>query len=115
MSMSRTAKVWFHRSRAVAWVLLGVASYVFGFASNVSLVWAASVYANTVSDWGAAEAADDRAVTSRIDHLEQLIHSHTTRVTRNVSAGRLGWPPTTRIRKAAHVSQYPRRDRPSVP
>lgn len=68
-------KVWFHRSRALVWIAVGILSFVFGWQSSVVLVWIASVYANTVSDLGAAEAADDRVVTSRLDAVdERLAH-----------------------------------------
>lgn len=68
-----TAKVWFHRSRAILWVILGVASFPLGWANSVALVWAASVYANVLTDIGAAEAADDREVLARLDRIEQLL------------------------------------------
>lgn len=64
-------KVWFHRGRAMAWVLIGVASYLFGWTESVTLVLIASLYANVVSDWGAAEAADNREVLRRIASLEK--------------------------------------------
>lgn len=64
-------KVWFHRSRAIAWIALGAASFPLGFSDNIAVVWLASVYANVVSDLGAAEAADDRAVTDRLDELRR--------------------------------------------
>lgn len=65
----RRAKVWFHRSRAVLWALIGAVSFLLGWQNSVVLVWVASVYANVVSDWGAAEAADDRKVLQRLDQL----------------------------------------------
>lgn len=67
------AKVWFHRSRAAIWILIGALSFRYGWNDSVTLVWIASLYANVVSDIGAAEAADDRAVTGRLDRLEQLL------------------------------------------
>jgi hypothetical protein len=67
--MSARTKIWFHRSRAIAWIIVGILSFVFGWQNSVVLVWIASVYANTVSDWGASEAADDRDVTGRIDEV----------------------------------------------
>lgn len=63
-------KVWFHRSRAAAWALVGVLSFAYGWANSVALVWAASLYANIVSDWTAGEAADDRHI---IDGMEALM------------------------------------------
>lgn len=63
-------KVWFHRSRAAVWGVVGVLSFMYGWANSVALVWVASLYANIVSDIGAAEAADDRHV---IEELEALM------------------------------------------
>lgn len=63
------SKVWFHRIRAGIWLLIGIASFPLGWASNVAVVWAASVYANVVSDWGASEAADDRELVDGINGL----------------------------------------------
>lgn len=62
-------KVWFHRSRAAAWALVGVLSFMYGWANSVALVWAASLYANIVSDWTAAEAADDRRVIEEMEAM----------------------------------------------
>lgn len=53
------------------WVGVGIASFVFGFENSVVLVWIASLYANIVSDWGAAEAADDREIVDRLDRIEE--------------------------------------------
>lgn len=66
-------RVWFHRSRAVAWVLVGVASFLLGWTDSVTLVLIASLYANVVTDWGAAEAADNREVLRRIASLEKKV------------------------------------------
>lgn len=63
-------RVWFHRARAVAWALAGVAAFAFGWESSVAFVVVASVYANVVSDWGAAEAADDRDLVDRLDAID---------------------------------------------
>jgi hypothetical protein len=65
--------VWFHRARAIGWAVAGVVAFVFGWQSSVTFVVIASVYANCVSDWSAAEAADDRTVLDRLDALEALI------------------------------------------
>jgi hypothetical protein len=67
------AKVWFHRSRALIWVIVGVLSFIYDWSDSVTLVWIASLYANVVSDIGAAEASDDRAVTGRLDRIETLL------------------------------------------
>lgn len=66
-------RVWFHRVRAVGWALAGVAAFVFGWESSVAFVVVASVYANVVSDWGAAEAADNSEVLKRLDRVERLL------------------------------------------
>lgn len=71
--MSTRLRVAFHRARALAWLAVGAASFPLGWADSVPLVWAASLYANVVSDWGAGEAADDRAVTDRLDRIEQRL------------------------------------------
>jgi hypothetical protein len=71
--VSARAKVWFHRSRAIAWLIVGAVTFALGLADSVALVWMASVYANAVSDWGAAEAADDRAIHERLDRIEQML------------------------------------------
>ncbi len=68
-----TVKVWFHRSRAIVWALLGIVSFPLGWANSVALVWAASVYANVLTDVGAAEAADDRQILERLDRIEALL------------------------------------------
>jgi hypothetical protein len=76
--------VWFHRSRAVLWGVIGIASFAFGFASNVMVVWIASLYANIVSDWTAGEAADDRTVLNAIEELKTIINQHIERCVCNV-------------------------------
>lgn len=69
--MARSAVVWFHRARAVGWAVIGAVSFPLGWADSVVLVWIASVYANTVSDWGAAEAADNREVLDELAAIRQ--------------------------------------------
>jgi hypothetical protein len=59
----------FHRGRAVAWALLLIPALLL-WRQSVLFVICASVYANVVSDWSAAEAADDRAVIERLDRIE---------------------------------------------
>lgn len=78
-------KVWFHRSRAILWAIVGALSFPMGWANSVTLVWVASLYANVATDWGSAEAADDRQVLQRLDEilerldrLEQIAESLTT-------------------------------------
>jgi hypothetical protein len=70
-STKRTVRVWSYRARAVAWAVVGVLSFVFGWANSVVLVWIASLYANIGTDLGSAEAADDRELIDRLDRLEQ--------------------------------------------
>lgn len=67
-------KVRFHKWSAVAWVAIGIISFVMGWQDLVALVWVASVYANVKSDLGAAEAADDREVLARLDRIEALLN-----------------------------------------
>lgn len=72
-SQALRSRVWFHRVSAAFWALLGPVSFYFGWQNNIAMVWLASVYANIKSDWGAAEAADDSAVTERLDRHEQML------------------------------------------
>lgn len=65
-------KVWFHRSRAVAWVLLTLAALRW-WPDSVAFVIIMSGYANIVSDWTASEAADDRIMLERLDRIEQML------------------------------------------
>ncbi len=73
--MSVTPRVWFHRGRSILWVVVGVASFVWGFANSVMLVWIASLYANVVSDWGAAEAANNTEVLEAIAQLRKEVRA----------------------------------------
>lgn len=66
-------RIWFHRSRAVGWVLLGIATFIFGLQDSVVMVWIASVYANVVSDWTAGEALDHKDLTKRLVRIEKLL------------------------------------------
>jgi hypothetical protein len=61
------------RLRAIAWVIVGIASFPLGWADSVALVWIASVYANFVGELGAAEAADDEAVLSEVRALREQV------------------------------------------
>ncbi len=74
-----TFKVWFHRSRAILWAVLGLVSFPLGWANSVALVWAASVYANVLTDISAAEAADDRQILERLDRIEKMLADLTQR------------------------------------
>lgn len=64
------ARVWFHRISAGVWALIGAVSFAFGLQNSVALVWAASVYANVKSDWGAAEASDNTEILKRLDAID---------------------------------------------
>lgn len=61
--------VWFHRARAVAWVVAGVVAFLTGWADMVWFVTIASLYANVASDWASSEAADDRKVLDAVAEL----------------------------------------------
>ncbi len=73
MARRPSGKIWFHRARAILWGIVGVLSFPLGWANSVVLVWIASLYANVVSDVGAAEAADDRAVLEKLDRIERKL------------------------------------------
>ncbi len=73
MGRRPSGKIWFHRARAILWGIVGVLSFPLGWANSVVLVWIASLYANVSTDWGNAEAADDRAVLERLDRIEQKL------------------------------------------
>ena len=66
----RKLKVWFHRSRAIVWAVIGAVSFPLGWANSVVLVWIASLYANVATDWGSGEAADNREL---VDLLRQVV------------------------------------------
>jgi hypothetical protein len=71
-----SARVRFARARALAWAVVGVVSFPLGWAESVVLVWIASVYANVASEMATGEAADDRAVTDRLDRIERAVGAH---------------------------------------
>lgn len=73
MKLPDTARVWIHRSRAIAWVIIGALSFPLGYASSVTLVWIASLYANIASDWSSAEAADNREVLKILHRIEKRL------------------------------------------
>jgi hypothetical protein len=64
-------KVLINKLSAVGWAALGLVSFLLGWQNSVALVWLASVYANVKTDWGTAEAADDRAVVVRLERIER--------------------------------------------
>lgn len=65
----RRAIVWFHRSRAIVWAIVGVLSFPLGWANSVVLVWIASLYANVATDWGNGEAADNRELVQLLTEV----------------------------------------------
>lgn len=67
-------RVWFHRARAAGWIIAGAAALIW-WRDSIVFVIVASVYANVISDWTAAEAADDSAVLERLKHIEAKIGS----------------------------------------
>lgn len=67
----------FHRFCALVWVGLLLPALVW-WPESVAFVIVASVYANVKSDWGAAEAADDRRLQRQVDLLRldvQYLHT----------------------------------------
>lgn len=66
-------RIWFHRSRAIGWVFLGAAAFMFGWQNSIVLLWIASVYANAESAWSTAAATDDSKITERLDRIENLL------------------------------------------
>ena len=65
-------RVWFHRTRAIAWVLITLAALRW-WPHSIAYVIIASGYANVVSDWAAGEAADDREILRRLDRIERRL------------------------------------------
>ena len=63
---------YFHKARAIAWIVFGVVSFAFGWAESIALVWAASVYANASSDWTAGEASDDTLLQEINERLKRI-------------------------------------------
>lgn len=76
-------KVWFARSRAAAWAVVGALSFPLGWANSVVLVWIASVYANVASEMATGEAADDKALTDRLDRIEAIQQAILDRLSRD--------------------------------
>ena len=65
-------KVWFHRAAAIGWALALPAALKW-WPQSVAFVIVASVWANTYTSWGAAEAADDREVIERLERIETML------------------------------------------
>ncbi len=68
----RRRAVLFHRASAVVWLLLTIPALLW-WSDSVAFVIVASIYANVKSDWGAAEAADDRQVMDELHRAEALL------------------------------------------
>ena len=66
-------RIWFHRSRAIAWVILGAVAFLFNWQNSIVLIWLASVYANVESAWSTAAAADDSDLIARLERIERLL------------------------------------------
>lgn len=66
-------RIWFHRSRAIGWVILGAVAFLFGWQDSIVLIWLASVYANVESAWSTAEATDDSDLIDRLERIERLL------------------------------------------
>jgi hypothetical protein len=62
-----------HQGLAFVWVLLLVPAWLW-WQESILFVIVASIYANAVGEWSAAEAADDRVVLREIRHLKQEIN-----------------------------------------
>lgn len=73
IKLTMKQKVKFGRIRAVAWIVIGIASFFFGLESSVILVWVASFYANAESGFATGEAADDSLVLKELRELRQLV------------------------------------------
>lgn len=63
-------KILFHRFSAAIWALLLVPALIW-WKDSVTFVILASIYANVKSDWGAAEAADERELVQRLARIEE--------------------------------------------
>jgi len=68
------SRVWFHRTVAFLWLAFGLISFWQGWQELIALVWFASVYANLVGHWSAAEAADDHTITDHLDGIERKLN-----------------------------------------
>lgn len=65
-------RVWLHRSVAFLCVLLAYPA-VRWWSQSVLLVILLSLATQAYASWSASEAADDRAVTERLDRIERLL------------------------------------------
>ena len=68
-------KIYFNKTTAILWVILGVVSFFVGWKDAVWFVVAASVYANVKADWSTAEAADDRELKELLRQLLEAVEN----------------------------------------
>lgn len=65
-------KVWIHRGATIVCALLAIPGVLL-WSESVLFVILLSLATQAWTSWGAAEAADDRAVTDRLDRIEKLL------------------------------------------
>lgn len=65
-------KVWIHRGATLICALLAVPAILW-WSNSVLFVILLSLATQAWTSWGAAEAADDRALTERLDRIEALL------------------------------------------
>jgi hypothetical protein len=70
--MRQHRRVWSYRALAAAWALLTIPAIVW-WSRSVLFVILVSLYANAAASWTAGEAADDLALTERLDRIEALL------------------------------------------
>ena len=73
-------RILFHRVSAIVWALLLIPALLW-WRESLWFVIVASIYANVKSDWGAAEAADDRDLARQMRALELKVDRLLERVT----------------------------------
>lgn len=66
-------RIWWHRSRAIFWIVLGAIAFRFNWQNSIALLWLASVYANVESAWSTAAATDDSDLIARLERIERLL------------------------------------------
>lgn len=64
-------KIWFNKTAAVVWTVVGVASFFTGWAYTIWFVVACSIWANVFSSWSTAEAIDDRVLLRKLITIEE--------------------------------------------
>ena len=65
-------RVWLHRAVAILCVLLTYPA-IRWWRDSILFVILLSLATQAYAAWSASEAADDRAVTDRLDHIEHLL------------------------------------------